>query len=70
MKGANIHPLRFAAAVSGTALVLTLAAAGEIFRRRAIRERERRRRFQTRGQPIRGGTRSARIGLADEFLNL
>ena len=52
LKRDNGHPSRFAAAVSGTALVLTLAAAAEISRRRAIRVRERRRRFQTRGQPI------------------
>jgi hypothetical protein len=35
LKRDNGHLLRFAAAVSGTALVLTFGAAAEIFRRRA-----------------------------------
>ena len=52
----NGHLLRIAAAVSGTALVLTLAAAGEMFRRRAIKGLERRRRGRLLRSRHREGT--------------
>ena len=61
------HLSRYVAVVSGTALVLALAAAGEMFRRRAVRERERRRRLQTPGQLIavgNGNSGRARRGRA------